>query len=49
MLNWNNTTLNIVRAFKNFHATRLPILISFADGAPLNPGGKDAVTMWILA
>lgn len=23
MLNWNNTTLDIVRAFKNFHATRL--------------------------
>ena len=24
MLNWINTTLDIVRAFKNFHATRLP-------------------------
>ncbi len=24
MLNWNNTNLDIVRAFKNFHATRLP-------------------------
>jgi hypothetical protein len=24
MLNWYNTTLDIVRAFKNFHATRLP-------------------------
>ena len=32
MLNWNNTTLGIVRAFKNFHATRL-LAFQIASGA----------------
>ncbi len=32
MLNWNNTTLDIVRAFKNFHATRLLVFDIAATG-----------------